>query len=605
MGGAGSLPSSASLEVQTFQMNVFYRTFSLVKPHWRRLVLAMLCMVGVAAATAATAYLIKPVMDDIFINKDARMLKIMPLAVLFIYLVKCLCAWGQGYLMNVIGSSIVVELRQQLYNHLHDLSLSFFDRTSTGLLMSRVTNDVGQIQATTRDAITGILKDLISIIGLLGVVFYRDWQLAILAIVVFPLAILPLVKFGKKLRVIGRKSLESMGDISVILHETISGNRIVKAFGMEEYEKRRFQRENERFFRYAVKSAYVGSLTPPLMEFFGGLGIVATIAYGGYSVIQGNSTPGNFFSFMAAVIMLYEPAKRLSGMNNVIQQGIAAAQRVYEILDTRPEILDRPNAKELAPISVGIEFRDVSFSYGDQQVLKHINLTVSAGEIVALVGVSGAGKTTLVNLIPRFYEVTDGAVLIDGVDIRDVTTASLRSQIGIVTQQTILFNDTIRNNIAYGDIRKGEEAVMEAARAANAFDFISKLPQGFDTLTGEQGVRLSGGERQRICIARALLKDAPILILDEATSSLDSESEQEVQKALENLMAGRTTLVIAHRLSTIKNADRIVVLANGRIVEEGRHDELLRSESEYRRLYELQFSQFDAEESTERPPKGS
>lgn len=575
-------------------MNIYQRMVLLVKLHWHRMALAVACMLGVAACTAASAYLIKPVLDEIFIDKKVDMLKVLPLVVLLIFLVKSLCAWGQGYLMSYVGNKIVVDLRQQLYDHLQRLSLSFFDRTPTGILMSRITNDVSQIQAAVKDCVTGIIRDALSVVALVGVVFYRDWQLAIIAVIILPFAFFPIVKFGQKLRAISTKSLEAMGDISVILHETIGGNRIVKAFCMEDYEKKRFAKENMRSFEYSMKSASVNSLSPPLMEFFGGIGIVAIIWYGGYSVIAGISTPGNFFSFLAALILLYEPVKRLSGMNMTLQQGIAAAYRVYEILDTPSAIVDKPGALHLPPISHDIEFRRVDFHYGDEPVLRDINFTVGAGELIAIVGVSGAGKTTLVNLIPRFYEVTKGAILIDGVDIREVTIASLRAQIGIVTQQTILFNDTVRNNIAYGDIRKSEKDVLDAARAANAIDFIAKLPQGLDTVIGEQGVLLSGGERQRICIARALLKNAPILILDEATSSLDSESELEVQKALENLMAGRTTLVIAHRLSTIKNADRIIALGDGHVVEEGRHDDLLRTNSEYRRLYELQFSQFEA-----------
>ncbi|NLJ29201.1 MAG: lipid A export permease/ATP-binding protein MsbA [Deltaproteobacteria bacterium] len=583
-------------------MKIYKRMFQYVKPHWRRLSIAMICMTGTAACTAASAYLIKPVLDDIFMNKRMDMLKILSLVVLLMFILKGVCAWGNSYLMNHVGQRIIARLRQQLYDHIQSLSLSFFDKTPTGVLMSRITNDVTQIQGAVSDAITGLLKDSFSIVGLLAVVFYRDWKLASMAVLILPLAFYPIVKFGKMLRRISTKSQQSIGDLSVILHETFSGARIVKAFGMEEYEKARFAGENLKFLDYTMKSVAVRALSSPVMEFLGGLGIVFIIWYGGYNVIMGVSTPGNFFSFMAALLMLYEPVKRLSNTNNTLQQGVAAGYRVFDILDTQPDIQDKPGAVVLPPIKRGIALKGVHFRYGDEPVLTDINLEVPAGKIVALVGVSGSGKTTLVNLIPRFYEVTRGAVLIDGIDIRDVTIASLRSQIGIVTQQSILFNDTVRNNIAYGSIEKSETEIMAAARAANAYDFIMKMPKGFDTLIGEQGMLLSGGERQRICIARALLKNAPILILDEATSSLDSESELEVQKALENLMEGRTTLVIAHRLSTIKNADLIVALANGRILEKGRHEDLLRENGEYRRLYELQFSQMESPAALVSPP---
>jgi len=581
------------MEDKTVQPAIFKRMLLLVKPHWRRLAIAMVCMLGVGASTAASAYLVKPVLDDIFVNKDVAMLRILPIVVLVVIIVKGLCAWGNLFFMNFVGQKIVTQLRQQIYDHLQSLSLSFFDRTATGNMMSRITNDVTMIQGAVSDAVTGMLKDAFSVVALTGVIFYRDWKLAMGAMIVLPFAFFPVVKFGRMLRRVSTKSQQSMGDITVILHETISGNRIVKAFGMEDYEKRRFAAENEKYFDYIMKSVAVRALSSPIMEFLGGLGIVFIIWFGGFSIIQGNSTPGNFFSFFTAVLLLYEPVKRLSNMNNTLQQGIAAAHRVYEILDTPPGIKDRPGAITLPPITKGIELRDVHFRYNDDPVLAEIYLKVAPGEIVAIVGTSGSGKTTLVNLIPRLYEVTSGAILIDGTDIRDVTVSSLRAQIGIVTQQTILFNDTVRNNIAYGDIHRSEEDIAAAAKAANAYDFIMKTPKGFDTMVGEQGVCLSGGERQRICIARAILKNAPILILDEATSSLDSESELEVQKALENLMKGRTTLVIAHRLSTVKNADHIVTLAGGRIVEEGRHEELLKKGGEYRRLYELQFSQFE------------
>ncbi|MGD8437585.1 MAG: lipid A export permease/ATP-binding protein MsbA [Syntrophobacterales bacterium] len=576
------------------QRDIYRRMLKLVKPHWHRLAIAMVCMVGVAICTAALPYLVQPVLDDIFIKKKAEMLKFLSIVVFLVFTVKALTEWGHAYLMSYVGQRIVAHLRQQLYDHLQRLPLSFFDRMPTGLLMSRVTNDVNLIQGAVSNAITGLLKDPLTLVGLLAVMFARDWQLSLIAMVVLPFAFFPVVKFGRMLRRISTKSQESMGDISVILQETISGSRIVKAFGMEEYEKERFNRENIRYFRYLMKSVMVRALSSPLMEFLGGIAIVFVILYGGYRVIQGVSTPGEFFSFLGALLLLYEPIKRLSRINNVVQEGIAAATRIYDVLDTSPGIQDAPDAIELPPIQQELELRNVQFRYDNEPVLKDIYLKVSAGEVIAIVGVSGAGKSTLVDLIPRFYEVSEGTVLIDGIDVRNVTMDSLRNQIGIVTQQTILFNDTVRNNIAYGDISKSDGEIIAAAKAANAYDFIMKMDQGFDSVIGEQGARLSGGERQRLCIARALLKNAPILILDEATSSLDSEAELEVQKALENLMAGRTTLVIAHRLSTIQNADRIVVISNGRIVEEGRHDELLECDGEYCRLYDMQFAQLDS-----------
>ncbi|NLI83592.1 MAG: lipid A export permease/ATP-binding protein MsbA [Deltaproteobacteria bacterium] len=575
-------------------LDTYKRLLRRVFPFWRRLVVAVICMVGVAGTAAASAYLVKPVLDDIFVNRKMEMLQPLALAVLVLFIVKGVCSWGNTYLMSYVGQRIVAGLREELYNHLQDLSVAFFDRTPTGTVMSHIINDVNQMQAAVSDSVTGLLKDCFSIIGLLCVVFYRDWQLALIAVVVLPVAFYPLFRFGRMLRNTITRTLQSYGNLSVIIHETITGHRIVKAFGMEHHEKRRFAEENQRFFDHTMKSVSIRALSSPLMEFLGGIGIVCIIWYGGYNVITGASTPGNFFSFLTAVIMLYEPVKRLTNIYNTIQQGLAAATRVYGILDTPSEIRETPGAAVLKPIRKGIQYRNVGFSYGDKRILSNIDLNVHSGEIVAIVGVSGAGKTTLVNLLPRFYDVTEGAICIDGTDIRQVTLSSLRSQIALVTQQPILFNDTVCNNIAYGSFGKPREEVVAAARAAHAYDFIMQMPKGFDTVIGEQGVRLSGGERQRICIARAILKDAPILILDEATSSLDSESELEVQNALENLMKGRTTLVIAHRLSTIQNADRIVALAGGSIVETGSHADLMRTTGEYRRLYELQLSQFDS-----------
>lgn len=572
-------------------MNVFKRILKLSKPHIPKFLLATLCMLVVGATTSALAFLVKPALDGIFLNKNASMLKWIPIVIIAIYFLKGACSYGQTVLMSFIGQRVVTDLRSDLYNHIQKQSLSFFNKNPTGILMSRITNDVNLIQGAVSEAVTSLFKDSFTLVGLVFVIFYRDWQLALIAIVVFPLTIYPIARFGKRMRKVATSTQITMGSLTSLLQETISGTRIVKAFGMEDYEGRRFAKENENLFRFFMKAVSIRAMSSPFMEFLGGLGIAAIVFYGGYQVIKGTSTPGTFFSFLTALIMLYEPVKRLTNVNNTIQQGISAAIRVFGIMDITPEIENRKNSVELPRISDRIEIRNVTFSYDDDPVLKNINLDIKSGEVLALVGMSGGGKTTLVNLIPRFYDVTEGEILIDGYDIRNVTVESLREQIGIVTQQTILFNDTVRNNIAYGDIKKSDEEIINAAKSANAYQFVKNLPKGFETMIGEQGARLSGGERQRLSIARALLKDAPILILDEATSSLDTEAEMEVQGALENLMKGRTTFVIAHRLSTISHANRIIVIVNGRIIEEGTHDTLLADKGEYYKLYNMQFKE--------------
>lgn len=561
----------------------------MAKKYYILLSLAMLCMLVAGALQSAQALLVKPILDDIFLGKNPNALKWIPLAVIGIFLVKGASNYGQTIMMNYIGLRIVANLRNKLYEQIQRQSLAFFTQHPTGILMSRITNDVSSIQAASSEAVTSLIKDTVTLISLIGVVFYTDWKLAIVATIVFPLAIYPISTLGKKMRKVATSTQVTMGTLTSLLQETISGTRIVKAFGMEKYENERFAAENERLFKFNMKAVSVSAISHPLMEFLGSLGIAAVIFYGGYNVVHGNSTPGTFFSFLAALLMLYEPVKRLVNVNNTIQQGIAGADRVFSIIDRVPDIDDKPGARALPPITRSIDLENVDFSYEKTPVLKNISLSIKAGEVVAFVGMSGGGKTTLVNLIPRFYDVSSGRILIDGQDIRDVTMQSLRSQIAIVTQQTILFNDTVKNNIAYGDIERTQDDIINAAKAANAHDFIMKLPQQYDTNIGELGTKLSGGEKQRISIARALLKDAPILILDEATSSLDTEAEIEVQEALDNLMKGRTTLVIAHRLSTIRNADRIIALVNGEIVEEGTHESLLAKQGEYFRLYNLQF----------------
>jgi subfamily B ATP-binding cassette protein MsbA len=563
----------------------------LVKDSWFRLLVASGFSAVEGAMTAATAYLVKPAVEKIFEQKDMQMLVLIPLVIIAVFVIKGVSAYGSGYLLSYVGQNIIRHLRNRLYNHIQDLPMAFFQRQKTGDLMSRVTNDVALVSAMFTAAVTRSVRDGFSIIGLIAVTFFLIPKLAVFTFIVFPIAVYPLYYFGRKIRRVRRGVQEAWADINAFLHETFTGTKIVKAFGMEAHEKKRFAQKSGRIFRLEMKENKVREMSSPLMELLGGLGIGFIMWYGGRQVIAGTYSFGTFMSFLTAVGLMYQPLKKISRLNNAIQRGMAAIDRIYEILEKKSDLVEAASPVDIQPGSHRIAFENVSFKYDRDLVLKNINLKVETGEIIALVGVSGGGKTSLVNLIPRFFDPTEGRLLIDDVDIRRISIEALRSQIALVTQEPILFNDTVRNNIAYGMLEASEQEIEAAARAAYAFEFIKSFPDGFNTSIGELGGRLSGGQRQRICIARALLKNAPILILDEATSSLDSESEVLVQKALGNLMKGRTTFVIAHRLSTIGNADRIIVIVDGRIVEEGRHDDLLGLQQEYHKLYQLQFAE--------------
>jgi len=563
---------------------------TLIRDRWVKLAGAAGCSAVVAAMTAASAYLVKPVVEKIFEQRNAQMLMLIPLMVIAVFFIKAVAAYGSYYLLNHVGQSVIMRLRNRLYNHIQDLPLAFFQREKTGDLMSRITSDVAIISSMFTSAITGSIRDFFTIIGLLSVTFYLIPKLAIFAFVILPMAAFPIFYFGRKIRRVRLGAQEAMADTNAFLHETIVGTKIVKAFSMEDHEKKRFAGKSRKIFRLEMKEARVRAMSSPMIELLGGFGIAFIIWYGGKGVIAGTYSFGTFMSFLTAVGLAYQPLKKITRLNNTVQRGLAAVDRIFYILERKSDIVEAAAPVIIQPEPHGIVFENVSFKYDEVSVLRDVNLKVKAGEVVALVGMSGGGKTSLVNLIPRFYEVTQGAVLIDDVDIRNASIASLRSQIAIVTQEPILFNDSVRNNISYGNPAASEQKIIEAAEAAYADDFIKRMPSGFDTSIGELGGRLSGGQKQRLCIARALLKDAPILILDEATSSLDSESESLVQKALGNLMKGRTTFVVAHRLSTIGYADRIVVITDGQIVEEGRHEELLARRGQYYKLYQIQLT---------------
>jgi len=589
-------------------MKDIFQLLKLTLHEKRKLTLSMLFTLFVAFFTYVFVNLVQPIVDKllklgpevpvektrfldiVFRHVDENQALLLPLLLVIALFGKGLFTFLSSFFMKSIGLKVSKQLRDDLSEHIVYQSSDYFDRVATGELMSRMTNDVDKIQEAVSGSMGDFIRETFVILALLIGIFLIDWHLALVAFIVTPLAVIPLAIFSRELKKKGRINQIRMADIYKILHETITGNKIVKAFTMEEFELKKFFHATNNYLKTGIKLAWIGSLSSPFMEFLGGIVGAFILFVGSTRITQGFISPGDFASFVIALFYMYTPIKKISQANVVIQQGLACYERVREVLEDNPQIVDHDRAHPLPPVKGRVRFEKVSFSYNENiQVLNDADFDILPKEKVALIGLSGAGKTTIVNLISRFYEPTSGRILIDGIDIRDVNLSSLRRQIGLVTQELILFNDTVRNNIAYGLDEMPMEKILGAAKAAEAHDFISELPQGYETRIGERGRLLSIGQRQRLAIARALLKNPPILVLDEATSALDSESERLIQIALENVMMDRTTFVIAHRLSTIRNADKILVLDKGRIAEIGSHKELYKGNGIYRKLYDLQF----------------
>ena len=593
------------------------RLLAFLKPYAFRFLVAFILMALVGACEALTALLIKPVFDRVLApGTDAGKIvlfqwpfggrpiylqtffpawihnawTIVAIAIVSVTLIKGVAEFLATYFINFIGHSVVRDLRNLLYSKIIQQSMAFFTRTSTGRLMSTVTSDIERIQFAVSQTAADFLKQSFTLIGLLGILFYIDWKLALGSLILVPLVVLPAHNIGRYIRISSRSSQDKMAEMNNVLQETFSGIRIVKAFGMERLEVEKFKAATRRLLRVSLRWVRAQAATSPIMEVLGAITVAGILLYARNEIMRDAQTAGGFVAFLYALIKTYEPIKRLTGVHNAAAQAVGASEQVFHYLDLHPDIHDEPGASTLPPFERQIEFENVDFDYEEAlPLLRNIDLRIRKGEVVAIVGSSGAGKTTLASLIPRFFDVTRGRLLIDGHDVRNLKLDSLRAQIGIVTQETILFNDTVYNNICYGSQLAGEEAAREAARAALAEEFILEMPEGYQTVIGERGQRLSGGQRQRIAIARALLKNPPILILDEATSELDTESELLVQRALANLMQGRTVLVIAHRLSTVRRAERIIVLDHGTITEVGSHEDLVSRGGMYQKLHELQF----------------
>lgn len=560
-----------------------------IRPYGRYFGVALVLMILAALSTSALPYLLQPVFDDVFTNGTLPLLMLVCGGIFLAFVMKGATSFGEAVIMTYVGQRIISDLQNRLFSHLLHLDLAFFHGTSSGDLLSRFTNDINLMRNAVATTLVGMGKDSFTLIFLVSLMFYRDWALACIAFFIFPLAVLPILRIGRRMRKVANNTQEELGSFTGHLTQVFQGIRVIKAYRTEEYEAKRAHAMIERIFALVYKSTRVRSASHPIIESLGGMAIVIVIAYGGWQVMHHARTTGEFISFIGALLLVYEPLKRLSNMNANLQEGLAAAARVFTILDTPATIQDRSRAKPLPPVKGHIEFQNVRFSYPDGKVaLDGINLKIKKAQSIALVGASGAGKSTIINLIPRFYDIQQGAVFIDGIDIRDVTLESLRQQIALVSQEIMLFDATVQDNITYGTFNATDADIMAAAKAAAAHEFIEVLPQGYHTMIGENGVKLSGGQRQRIAIARAMLKNAPILLLDEATSALDTDSERQVQAALKILMEGRTTLMVAHRLSTVIEAHKIYVLDRGKIVESGNHRDLLESNGIYANLWHAQ-----------------
>lgn len=566
------------------------RSLAYFFPYKFRIAFATLAMIVAGLCDAGAAWLVKPALDDIFINKDETALLLIPIAFFLITFAKAATRLLQNYTMQFCALKVLEKLRDELYSKIILLPMRFYEGTQVGMLMSRIINDVVSIRSS-MPAIVMMVRQVITLISLMFVVFYQDAWLAFWAVIVLPLAFFPFIYFGKRLRKLGRKNQAKLGEVSTLLQEVLSGIRVVKAFGTERTEADRFDKENKRLLRIALKQTLAGEFSSSIMELVGAVGIGLVIWFGGMQVINGESTPGTFFSFVAALILMYEPIKKMTASNNDLQKALAGAERVFEILDDPELDVERGGNVVFDGNFHELSFSNVSFAYDDgTQALINCSFSIKAGERIAIVGPSGAGKTTFVNLIPRFYDPQAGRILLNGLPLEDYTLASLRKAVSLVSQDNFLFNLSVLENINYGITEANESDAQNAARAAFADEFIKTMPEGYETIVGERGVKLSGGQKQRLTIARALVKDAPLLILDEATSALDSQSERIVQQALENLMENRTSIVIAHRLSTVINSDRILVMEKGHIVAQGPHEELLQSSSLYAKLYAMQFN---------------